>query len=234
MVSTTALVLLAAYRWWDRPSVRSAALFGALVGLAALPRSEALLLGPFIGVPLVWFRRRGACDRCSASWRRRAPWRPSSSPPGWATTWPRFEEPTTLSAQFDQTLGTANCEDVYYGDRIGYWQLACIQRVEYLVGEGAPRPRAGASADRPAVHGRQHRSHPLRGGRPLRPHVRRLQPGEPGRPRPVRWSRKGKRWARPASSPGTPWRWPARSASSGCAGPGGRSSPWWPPCSAWP
>jgi hypothetical protein len=41
-----------------------------------------------------------------------------------------------LVAQFDQTLGPANCHDVYYGDRIGYWQLECIQRVEHLVGEG--------------------------------------------------------------------------------------------------
>ena len=48
----------------------------------------------------------------------------------------RFERPTTLSAQFDQTLGTANCETVYFGDRVGYWSLACIQETEHLVGEG--------------------------------------------------------------------------------------------------
>ena len=136
VVSTTALVLLAAYRWWDRPSLRSAALFGALVGVAALTRSEALLLGPFIGLPLVWFRRReglrpGLGQLAAAGVLAAvviAPW------VGYNMS--RFEEPTTLSAQFDQTLGTANCDDVYYGDRIGYWQLACIQRVEYLVGEG--------------------------------------------------------------------------------------------------
>ncbi len=81
MVSTTALVLLAAYRWWDRPSVRSAALFGALVGVAALTRSEALLLGPFIGLPLVWFRRRPRASRgargLGCSWPPPACWRPS-------------------------------------------------------------------------------------------------------------------------------------------------------------
>lgn len=134
VVSSTALVLLAAYRWWDRPSVRRAAAFGALVGLAALVRSEAILLGPFIGLPLVWWRRRGGegLRQLAAAGVLAAvviaPWVGHNMA--------RFEKPTTLSAQFDQTLGTANCEDVYYGDRIGYWQLGCIQRVEYLVGEG--------------------------------------------------------------------------------------------------
>lgn len=136
VVSTTALVLLAAYRWWDRPSVRSAALFGALVGLAALTRSEALLLGPFIGVPLVWFRRRGGVRPVLGQLAAAGALAAVVIAPWVGYNMARFEEPTTLSAQFDQTLGTANCEDVYYGDRIGYWQLACIQRVEYLVGEG--------------------------------------------------------------------------------------------------
>lgn len=134
VVSTTALVLLAAYRWWDRPSVRAAALFGLAVGVAALVRSEAVLLGPAVALPLVWWRRR------STRWLPQlaaagvvaavavAPW------VGYNMA--RFERPTTLSAQFDQTLGTANCDDVYYGDRIGYWQLECIQRVEHLVDEG--------------------------------------------------------------------------------------------------
>jgi peptidoglycan/LPS O-acetylase OafA/YrhL/4-amino-4-deoxy-L-arabinose transferase-like glycosyltransferase len=134
VVSTTALVLLAAYRWWDRPSVRAAALFGAAIGVAALVRSEALLLGPVIALPLLWWRRR------------ETQWLPQLAAAGAVAAvviapWvgynmARFEKPTTLSAQFDQTLGTANCDDVYYGDRVGYWQLQCIQRVEHLVGEG--------------------------------------------------------------------------------------------------
>jgi hypothetical protein len=39
VVSTTAFVLLAAYRWWDRPSLAAAAAFGLAVGVAALARS---------------------------------------------------------------------------------------------------------------------------------------------------------------------------------------------------
>jgi peptidoglycan/LPS O-acetylase OafA/YrhL/4-amino-4-deoxy-L-arabinose transferase-like glycosyltransferase len=143
VVSTTALVLLAAYRWWDRPSTGAAVLFGASIGAAALVRSEAILLGPVIAIPLVWWRYR--CDRAG----ERAPARGLLVQLGaaglmaavviapWvAYNMSRFQEPTTLSAQFDQTLGTANCEEVYYGDRVGYWALSCIQETEPLVGDG--------------------------------------------------------------------------------------------------
>ncbi|HET6949898.1 MAG TPA: glycosyltransferase family 39 protein, partial [Acidimicrobiales bacterium] len=145
VVSTTALLLLAAYRWWDRPGAGSAALFGAAVGVAALVRSEAILLGPLIAVPLVLWRRRAAApgDAAGRSWRRGAGQLALAGAVAGALIAPwvahnmaRFEEPTTLSAQFDQTLGTANCEEVYYGDRVGYWSLACIQATEHLVGDG--------------------------------------------------------------------------------------------------
>jgi peptidoglycan/LPS O-acetylase OafA/YrhL len=142
VVSTTAVILVAAYRWWDRPSTASALTFGAVIGVAALVRSEAILLGPLIAVPLVWARGRagGAPDGPARPWLRQlaaagataavviAPW------VGYNLA--RFEEPITLSAQFDQTLGTANCDEVYHDDRVGYWSLACIQATEHLVPEG--------------------------------------------------------------------------------------------------
>ena len=153
MVATTAAILWAVYRWWDRPSVRSAAVFGLVIGVAALVRSESILLGPLLAVPLVWWRVRRAAGRRDRPRRRRvgpAPrsdgWRPSSGLAGLVAVvvvapWvgynmSRFEEPTTLSAQLDQTFGTANCESVYEGDRVGYWSLSCIQETEHLVPEG--------------------------------------------------------------------------------------------------
>ena len=60
MVATTAAILWAVYRWWDRPSLRSAAVFGLVIGVAALVRSESILLGPLLAVPLVWWRARRA------------------------------------------------------------------------------------------------------------------------------------------------------------------------------
>ncbi|HEX6166885.1 MAG TPA: acyltransferase family protein [Acidimicrobiales bacterium] len=144
VVGTTALVLLAAYRWWDRPTTRSALVFGLVIGVAALVRSEAVLLGPLIAVPLLWWRRRGTGERAGVAAGVR--WLPQLAVAGAAAAvvvapWvgynmARFSEPVTLSAQFDQTLGTANCETVYFGDRVGYWSLACIQATEHLVGEG--------------------------------------------------------------------------------------------------
>ena len=153
MVATTAAILWAVYRWWDRPSVRSAAVFGLVIGVAALVRSESILLGPLLAVPLVWWRVRRAPAGESApegdgSARRRGwtGWVPQLGAAGlvalvvvapWvAYNMSRFEEPATLSAQLDQTFGTANCESVYEGDRVGYWSLACIQETEHLVPEG--------------------------------------------------------------------------------------------------
>ena len=59
VVATTAAILLAAYRWWDAPTPGNALVFGLVIGVAALVRSEAVLLGPMIAVPLVWWRRGG-------------------------------------------------------------------------------------------------------------------------------------------------------------------------------
>ena len=144
MVASTAAVLWSVYRWWDRPGLRSALTFGVVIGLAALVRSESILLGPLLAVPLVWWRRRAVAgdghSPAGRSWLAQlglaglaaavviAPW------VGYNLS--RFEEPTTLSAQLDQTLGTANCDEVYEGDRVGYWSLSCIQATEHLVPEG--------------------------------------------------------------------------------------------------
>ncbi|HEX5366998.1 MAG TPA: acyltransferase family protein [Acidimicrobiales bacterium] len=185
MVATTATVLLAAYRWWDRPGAASAALFGVVVGLAALVRSESILLAPAIAVPLVWLRARrppaaggvatgdgGAPPGGEPVPRRRlrllrrgpaaelavaavavavvvAPW------VGYNLA--RFEEPVTLSAQLDQTLGTANCESVYEGDRVGYWSLACIQETEHLVPEGDASAQGKGFREIAVRYARDHR-----------------------------------------------------------------------------
>ncbi|HEX6421938.1 MAG TPA: acyltransferase family protein [Acidimicrobiales bacterium] len=145
VVATTALILGSAYRWWDRPTIGNAVAFGLVIGIAALVRSEAALLGPLIAVPLVWWRHRRQ-DPSPAGGRPPALWLPQLVAAGATAAvvvapWvgynmARFEEPTTLSAQFDQTLGTANCDTVYHGDRVGYWSLACIQETEHLVPEG--------------------------------------------------------------------------------------------------
>ena len=60
-----AFTLLAAWRLGEEPTVRWAALVGLGIGLAALTRSEALLLLPLLALPLAW---RGGGGR--ARWLR--------------------------------------------------------------------------------------------------------------------------------------------------------------------
>ena len=133
VVATTACVLWAAYRWWDRARLVDAAIFGVTVGLAALVRSEALLLAPAIALPLLYWQRRRT--KTADSLRQLAvagglaalliaPW------VGFNMV--RFEHPVTLSAQFDHTLVSANCDDVYYGEATGYWSRPCVEAVEAL------------------------------------------------------------------------------------------------------
>ena len=105
VVSSAALVLLAAYRWWDRPSVQPPPSSGRWWAWRARPvggdPARAVHRPParVVAAP-------GGPTGC-ASWPRPslaavviAPW------VGYNMA--RFEEPTILSAQFDQTLGTAN------------------------------------------------------------------------------------------------------------------------------
>jgi peptidoglycan/LPS O-acetylase OafA/YrhL len=165
MVATTAAILWAAYRWWDRPTLGSALTFGVVIGVAALVRSESILLGPLIAVPLVWWRHRGT--RAGGPVRGRAGWAPQLGAAALAAAvvigpWvgynlSRFEEPTTLSAQLDQTIGTANCETVYEGDRVGYWSLACIQETEHLVPEGDASVQGRGFRELAFDYAREHR-----------------------------------------------------------------------------
>ena len=61
-----AIAVLLAYRFWDRRDWRSAVVFGAACGIAALVRAEVVLLAPTIAVPLV-VGMRDADRRAGAS-----------------------------------------------------------------------------------------------------------------------------------------------------------------------
>lgn len=114
------LTILAAYRFWDRPSWASAALLGLAVGAAALTRGEAALLG-LVVVPLLWgmrgtaIRRRLGFGACAAATVLAvcSPW--------FAYNLSRFEEPVFMIARTGSVLSAANCDSTYYGDRLGHW-----------------------------------------------------------------------------------------------------------------
>jgi len=120
-----AVVILAAYRCWDDPNRATAAWLGAALGLAALSRSELVLLGPLIAVPLFWYRRRsvgqavasvlvvGVTTLCVV-----APWV--------VYNLSRFDHVVLLSDQSGATMAASWCDDGFYGDALGYKSYRCL------------------------------------------------------------------------------------------------------------
>jgi 4-amino-4-deoxy-L-arabinose transferase-like glycosyltransferase len=122
LVSVT---LWAAYRFWDVPTGRRAALLGVCTGLAALSRPELILLLPLLLVPLAvlakavplghkvgWLAVGGATALATL-----APWV--------AFNLSRFDEPVYISTNFGSAMAAANCDSTYYGDLIGYKDYEC-------------------------------------------------------------------------------------------------------------
>jgi 4-amino-4-deoxy-L-arabinose transferase-like glycosyltransferase len=118
-------MLLAAFAVLDRPTVRRALLLGALIGLASLTRSEALLFLPFLVLPVAW--------RARPSWRGRArvaiaailscvvvlaPWTIRNQ-----IAFGRFVLVSTNDAT---VLAGANCDQTYHGTDMGTWSITCI------------------------------------------------------------------------------------------------------------
>lgn len=123
-IFAVALVLVAAYTFWDQPTARRAALLGVSCGVAALSRSELVLLAPVLVVPLMlrlalpWRARLGRLAVTAALIAATvAPWVLFNST--------RFEEPVLLSTNGGVTLAAANCDSTYYGDRVGYKDWNC-------------------------------------------------------------------------------------------------------------
>ena len=132
MSETLAILLVAAALYvalghHADPTVTSGALLGAIAGLAALTRSETVLLIPgFAFVSWLVCRRRGR------------PWWPALAIllAGVATLLPwsiynlsRFDEPVLLSTNDGTTLLGANCDRSYYDD-VGGWDIRCLGRVD--------------------------------------------------------------------------------------------------------
>lgn len=124
-VSTLMLVLALwfALRHRDRFTLRSAAICGAVVGVAALGRSELLLLAPLYALigarnqPLrIWSGR--AVVLCVAAGAVLAPWV--------AYNIPRFDHVVLISTNEGGALRGANCDDTYSGQALGGWSLLCV------------------------------------------------------------------------------------------------------------
>jgi hypothetical protein len=117
-----ALVLLLAYRVKDW---RGAALLGVAVGLAALTRSEALLLVPLLAFVLPRPRWKPGIALVACCFLTVSPWL--------ARNWITFDQPTGISTNEGGLFAGANCDAAYYSPLIGTWP--CFPRNDPAWGE---------------------------------------------------------------------------------------------------
>ena len=114
---TIALTILAALRLADTPSWPNAALLGAAIGLAALTRSEALLLVALI--PFVARAWRPASVAVLATVIVIAPWCIRNSL--------AFDRPLGISTGDGPALAGSNTDVTYRGDLIGTWDFGGLK-----------------------------------------------------------------------------------------------------------
>ena len=115
-----ALSMLLAYRLVEAPGLGRAVALGLVAGVAAHARAEALLLLPLLLVPVL--RRTGglraAAAVCVAFVIALTPWMIRNVSV--------FDRPVLIATEGGETLAGANCHEVYYGSRIGLWEVSCI------------------------------------------------------------------------------------------------------------
>jgi hypothetical protein len=131
-----AAVLLVSYRFWRRPSFPRAVWLGALCALAALTRSEQLLLVPVVLVPVALvvkskpLRKRIAYAGAGVltALVMIAPW------VGFNLA--RFTDPVFMSDDLGSTLAFANCRPAYYYEHVlGYGEFSCLTSIKAVPGD---------------------------------------------------------------------------------------------------
>jgi 4-amino-4-deoxy-L-arabinose transferase-like glycosyltransferase len=119
-----ASALLVALRVRDGAGWRAPAALGALIALAALTRSEALLLLPLLGLPVAMWRRPGRWLRggaCAAACLvLLAPWA--------IRNLVELDRPVLISTNDGTLLAGANCDRTYHGIDLGFWNIDCISK----------------------------------------------------------------------------------------------------------
>jgi 4-amino-4-deoxy-L-arabinose transferase-like glycosyltransferase len=116
--------LLMALRVRDGAGTRDAAALGALVALAALTRSEALLLLPLLALPVAMWSRPGRWTRAAACVGAclvlLAPWAIRNVS--------QLGRPVLISTNDGTLLAGANCAKTYHGRDLGFWNIDCISK----------------------------------------------------------------------------------------------------------
>lgn len=120
-----ALSLLAALRLREHPTGRRALALGAAIGLAALTRSEAVLLVPMLAAPIAYRlapgRRLKAIALVSAAVLAIClPWCVRNSL--------EFDQPTQITTGDGSVIAGANLHETYYGSELGGWDFDALYR----------------------------------------------------------------------------------------------------------
>jgi peptidoglycan/LPS O-acetylase OafA/YrhL len=150
VVTTTGLLLLAAYRWWDLRTPGAAAWFGAAVGLATLVRPTALVLGAAVALPFAWWRGRAAGRAAVPAQLAVAALALAAVLGPWLLyDVARHDRPAALTGEVEHAVAEANCDAAYDGDATGYRSTACDEPLGRAV-DGA-RAYAGDHAGRAGV-----------------------------------------------------------------------------------
>jgi hypothetical protein len=126
-----AITLLFAYRLWESRRWTDAAWLGAVIGLSALTRPEAVILVPLVGAPFLFSRREPLARRIRTLLIIAGlclvvilPW--------WVRNLTQFHDPTFLATGNGVVLQVANCDGTYSGQFLGYWDIKC------LIGDAPP------------------------------------------------------------------------------------------------
>jgi 4-amino-4-deoxy-L-arabinose transferase-like glycosyltransferase len=142
-VPMVALAMLAGYHFWQKPTLGTSVLMGAVIALAALTRAESLLLFGFMVLPLAWGLKELTLGR-------RALLAVVSGLVGMAVLAPwflfnasRFEQPVFMTSGTGAVLLAGSCEPAFRGEFIGYYGGHCYD--EYI--------RYGYTTDNPDYPG---------------------------------------------------------------------------------
>jgi 4-amino-4-deoxy-L-arabinose transferase-like glycosyltransferase len=113
--------LLLALRCRVRPSTLVLLGLGAACGLAALARSELLLLLPLLAIPQAWRLRRAGARKMLVVVLTATAGTAVVVGPWVAFNLSRFKDPVYIATNDGLTLAGANCDAAYEGSGIGLW-----------------------------------------------------------------------------------------------------------------
>ena len=121
-----AVMIILAYRFWERPSGWRAAGLGAMTGVLASTRSEQILILTLIIVPFIVSSK-------GVGWNRRIKWLAIGTlsllvvlAPWTIYNLGRFQDPVFLSTGSGNADSVANCNPAYYGSLTGFYDYRCL------------------------------------------------------------------------------------------------------------